>query len=46
MEVIIVLHCFLGAQLEDTREIASHIEAQVDHWIANTEKGKSFYTSF
>lgn len=38
VEVIVGLHCFLGAYLEDTGEIACHIEAQVHHWIANTKK--------
>lgn len=39
MEVVVVLHGFLDAQLEDVGEIAGGIKAQVDHRVSDAGGG-------
>lgn len=39
MEVVVVLHSFLDAQLEDVGEVAGGIKAQIDHWVSDARGG-------
>lgn len=39
VEVVVVLHGFLDAQLEDVGEVAGGVEAQVDHRVADAGGG-------
>lgn len=39
MEVVVVLHGFLDAQLEDVGEVAGGIKAQVDHRVSDAGRG-------